>query len=116
MRELVEVELSNGRSMWACVESYHEPRDVGLTDHLPGLSGLPGFAEVVEWVGTSVATGLRDAAPDQVTAEFGVELAVGGKGIVAALGGVGGKAHVKVTLTWGGQTPVGAVPGPPPPQ
>lgn len=100
MRELVEVELPSGHVMWATVESADVPRDVGLGGR---FSDLPGFAEILEWVGTGVATGLRQAKPDQVTAEFGVELAAGHSGLVAALGGIAGKAQLTVTMSWGGQ-------------
>jgi hypothetical protein len=84
--------------MWAAVESDQEPRDVGFGAKFQGLPGLP---EIVEWVTSGVAAGLRGAKPDAVTTEFGVELAVGDKGLVAALGGLGAKTKVKVTLTWG---------------
>jgi hypothetical protein len=103
VRELVEVELPDGRVMWASVESPDGPRDVGLAAR---VSQLPGFPEVMEWVGTAVSAGLRSASPDQISVEFGVELAVGNGGIVAALGGVGAKAAVKVTMRWGGDEAV----------
>ena len=98
MRELVEVRLPSGATMWATVESDQEPRDVGFGEKFASLPGLP---EIVEWVGSSMAAGLRRCQPDGVTAEFGVELAVGDKGLVAALGGVGATTKIKVTLPWG---------------
>ena len=98
MRELIEVQLPSGGTMWATVESDQGPRDVGFGAR---FAGLPGRPEIVEWVSSSVTAGLRHAMPDGVTTEFGVELAVGDKGLVAALGGVGAKTTVKVTLTWG---------------
>lgn len=98
MRELIEVQLPSGRTMWATVDSEEEARDVGFGAK---VAGLPGFAEAVEFVTASMADGLRAVRPEGVSAEFGVELAVGERGLVAALCGTGGKATVKVTLTWG---------------
>ncbi|BCL12294.1 MULTISPECIES: CU044_2847 family protein [Micromonospora] len=98
MRELIEVHLPSGRSMWVTVDSEQESRDVGFGER---FAELPGLAEIVEWVTSGVTAGLRHAKPDRLTAELGVELAVGERGLVAALGGVGGKTAVKVTMSWG---------------
>ncbi|MFI6229658.1 CU044_2847 family protein [Micromonospora echinospora] len=98
MRELIEVQLPSGRSMWVTVEPEQESRDVGFGER---VAQLPGLAEIVEWVSSGVTAGLRHAKPDRLTAELGVELAVGERGLVAALGGLGGKTAVKVTMSWG---------------
>ncbi|MFC4063336.1 CU044_2847 family protein [Actinoplanes subglobosus] len=98
MGEPVEVELPSGNTMWVMVESGEEAVDVGLGDRLADLPGLP---EIVEWVTSNVTAGLRNAKPDGVTVEVNVELSVGNKGLVAALGGAGAKTAMKVTFTWG---------------
>lgn len=85
--------------MWATVEAAEDARDVAMST---AFTDLPGLSEIVEWVTSRVSAGLRQVKPDSVTAEVGVELAVGERGIVAALAGAGGKATVKVTVTWGG--------------
>lgn len=108
MRELIEIRLPSGRTMWATVDSGDESRDVGFGDR---FAGLPGLTEIVEWVSSGVVAGLRHVKPDRLTAEFGVELAVGERGLVAALGGVGAKTAVKVTMSWG---PEDDEPGPEP--
>jgi len=98
VRELIEVELPSGRTMWASVESDQGPRDVGFGQK---LAKLPGLSEIIEWVDAGVTASRRHVKPDGMTAEFGVELAVGHKGLVAALGGIGAKTTIKVSLTWG---------------
>ncbi|MEV6344962.1 CU044_2847 family protein [Actinoplanes sp. NPDC051851] len=99
MGELVEVGLSSGDTMWVTLESGQEARDVGFGEK---FTNLPGLAAIVEWVSSGVSAGLTRARPGTVTAEFGVEIAAGEHGLVAALAGVGGKATVKVSMTWGG--------------
>jgi hypothetical protein len=103
--ELVEIELPDGRVMWARVESPAGPRDVGIGSKVSKVSQVLGFTEALEWVGTNLTTGLGHLRPDHVIAEFGIELAFGQGGLVAALGGISGKGTVKVTLSWGGELP-----------
>jgi Trypsin-co-occurring domain 1 len=102
VRELVEVDLPSGHTMWATVESEQEATDVGFGERFADLPGLP---EIVEWVTSNVSAGLRHAKPDGVTVEVNVELSIGNRGLVAALGGAGAKTAVKVTLAWGQTTP-----------
>jgi hypothetical protein len=102
VRDLVQVELPSGHTMWALVESEQEAVDVGFREKFADLPGLP---EIVEWVTSNVSAGLRHAKPDGVTVEVNVELSFGGKGLVAVLGGAGAKSAVKVTLAWGQTTP-----------
>ncbi|MGY0234394.1 CU044_2847 family protein [Longispora urticae] len=96
MRELVELEMPDGQVIWATVEDAG-PGDVGL---LPGATTLRGFAESLDSVATNVRAALAKAAPDETTVEFGLELAAGKNGVVAALAGVSGAATLKVTMTW----------------
>ena len=102
MRDLVEVQLPDGQTMWVSVEAFDAPRDVGFGLGVPErVRDIPGIAEAARWAATNLLAGLRAVQPDRITAEFGLELAVGRTGIVAALCGVGGKAGIKVTMTWG---------------
>ena len=98
MGELVEVQLPSGRTMWATVEPAEQSRDVSFGDR---FTDLPGLSEIVEWVTSRVAAGLRHARPETLTTEFGAELTIGERGLVAALAGTGGKAALKVTMQWG---------------
>ncbi|MEV7815566.1 CU044_2847 family protein [Streptomyces flaveolus] len=45
---------------------------------------------------------VAEARPDGISVEFGLELAAGENGIVAALVGGSGKVAFKVTLSWNG--------------
>ena len=109
VRELVEVELPEGRTMWVSVEAADIPRDVGMAER---IGELPGVADAARWVATELMAGLRAVKPDRVSAEFGLELALGNRGLVAAVCGVGGKAGIKVTMTWGADGPPDAEPSP----
>ncbi|MBT2409735.1 CU044_2847 family protein [Streptomyces sp. NPDC090994] len=100
MRQLVEVRLPDGDVVWAHVEPPSGPQDSGLLDS--GVQALRGFDHTLRSVAANVRRAVADAAPDGVSVEFGVELAVGREGLVAALAGTSGKAAVKVTLTWDG--------------
>lgn len=96
MGELVEVELPDGRIIWARI-SEEGPSDVGWSDRAKSLRGLP---ETVEAIAANVHRGLAKARPDEVAVEFSLEFAAGRDGLVAALCGVSANATVKVTLTW----------------
>ena len=96
MHELVEVELPDGQVIWADVRPETGPRDVGLGQRLK----LAGLSTVLRAVATNVQDGVRAVRPDEVTVEFGVELAVTPQGLVAALSGASGKATVAVTMKW----------------
>jgi len=100
MHELVEVELPDGQVIWADVRPETGPRDVGLGQRLK----LDGLSEVLRAVATNVQDGVRAVRPDELTVEFGVELAVTPQGLVAALSGASGKATVAVTMKWQSRT------------
>ncbi|MGI5447559.1 CU044_2847 family protein [Streptomyces sp. CA-243310] len=54
----------------------------------------------METVVTTVRSGLRNAAPDEVTLEFGIELSLKSGLLVSVVTASGGKATLKVSATW----------------
>jgi hypothetical protein len=107
MRQLMEVRLPDGQAIWAQIESPGGPRDSGLFDG--GARAVRGFETTLRSVAANVRDAVAQAAPDEVSVEFGVELALGKEGLVAALAGTSGTAAVKVTLSWSnGSTEGGA--------
>ncbi len=99
MPELMKIELPDGQVIWAQIQENTGPRDVGLRDQVHKLRGL---TETIQGVAHNVREGLEKIKPDEVTVGFGVELALGKDGLVAALAGVNGKAMLNVTLAWHG--------------
>ncbi|MFB7904856.1 CU044_2847 family protein [Kitasatospora sp. NPDC056076] len=97
MSDLVRVETPDGGTFWARVEDEGGPRDVafrGLTYRLDDLT------DTLHAVVGSVRSGLRAAAPDEFTLEFGIELSVKSGLLVSAVAGSSGKASLKVSATW----------------
>ncbi|MFI9774488.1 CU044_2847 family protein [Streptomyces sp. NPDC051956] len=97
MSEIVQAETPDGKTLWVRVEDHDGPRDTAFGDFRYRLGDLPGTLETV--VG-SVRSGLRRAAPDEVTLEFGIELSIKSGLLVSAVTGAGGKATLKVSATW----------------
>ncbi|HEY9374131.1 CU044_2847 family protein [Streptomyces sp.] len=98
--QLVQLEMPDGRFIWATVAEDDGPSDSGLGDRF--AEKLHGFHESLQVVATNVRDAVATARPDEVSVEFGLELAAGESGVVAALVGGSGKAAFKVTLTWNG--------------
>ncbi|WP_405593808.1 hypothetical protein OG741_37735 [Streptomyces sp. NBC_01410] len=100
MSEIVQVETPEG-TLWVRIEDRGGPRDTAFGGRFQ-LDDLPRTLETV--VG-SVRSGLRKAAPDEVTLEFGIELAIKSGLLVSAVTSAGGKTTLKVSATWrkGGQ-------------
>ncbi|MFJ4203512.1 CU044_2847 family protein [Streptomyces sviceus] len=103
MSQLMQLVMPNGQLMWATVEGRGGPRDSGIGDRV--VEKLEGFQESLQTVAANVQSALASARPDEVSVEFGLELAAGKTGVVAAVAGVGGKATFKVTLKWGAPGP-----------
>ncbi|MBY8874668.1 hypothetical protein K7640_22835 [Micromonospora sp. PLK6-60] len=109
MKEILPVTMPDGTLVWARVDIVdgrasavvrgEGPSDVGIEDR--AAAAVRGLQETLHSAVTSVREGLRAASPDQVTVEFGMELATADGGVVAALTGVTGGATIKVTATWG---------------
>ncbi len=104
MHDPIEVTLPDGQTVWAVVAD-QGPRDVAGR---VGPRALRGLTETLRGVASNVRAGLRDARPDEVSVEFGVELALAEEGLVAALAGISGNATIQVTLTWSDKAPAGA--------
>ncbi|MGW4984120.1 CU044_2847 family protein [Streptomyces mirabilis] len=104
----IELAMPDGQMVWAMVER-QGPRDTGLGDQV--AQRIEGFQESLHAVAANVRAAVATARPDEVGVEFGLELAAGKHGVVAALTGVGGKAAFKVTLKW---TATALVPAQPP--
>ncbi|MEV0775770.1 CU044_2847 family protein [Streptomyces sp. NPDC050433] len=73
--------------------------DVGAVDRL--RSGVTRVNEVIAAVGATVMDAARAAGPSEVSATFGIELAMKpGAAVAAVLAGGEAKASISVTLTW----------------
>jgi hypothetical protein len=96
VRDLVRVELPDNELIWAVVEGSGS-QDVGFG---PPRQVLSGLTETIRGIAGNVRQAVRDAAPDEFSVEFGVELAMGKEGLVAALVGIDGTASIKVTVAW----------------
>lgn len=98
MQKLMEVRLPDGETIWAKVEVPGGPQDTGILDG--SARALRGLDLAVRAVAANVRQAVAEARPDEVSVEFGLELAVGKDGLVAALAGTSGTATISVTLTW----------------
>ncbi|MFI8520847.1 CU044_2847 family protein [Streptomyces sp. NPDC085481] len=98
--QLVQLEMPDGQVLWATVAEEDGPSDSGLGERL--TEKLHGFQESLQVVATNVRDAVASARPDEVSVEFGLELAVGSEGVMAAVVGGSGKAAFTVTLTWNG--------------
>ncbi|GLW58451.1 CU044_2847 family protein [Kitasatospora phosalacinea] len=97
-QQLIELAMPDGQTVWALVDGPSGPRDSGLGDQL--ATRLEGLQESLHAVAANVRSAVAAVRPDEVSVEFGLELAAGRGGVVAALTGVGGKATFKVALKW----------------
>jgi hypothetical protein len=112
MSEIAQVMLPSGDLIWVRVqvaepaatgERAAGPADVGLGERLaPAVEALhlPGFAETVRGVVTSVRQALDEHRPDSLAVEFGIEIAARAGGLLSVLAEVGGTAQVRVTASW----------------
>ncbi|MFD4142850.1 CU044_2847 family protein [Streptomyces sp. NPDC058572] len=101
MSQLVQLAMPDGQMIWATVDEDEGPSDSGIGEKV--VEKLQGFQQSLHAVASNVRTAVADACPNEVSVEFGLELAVGQDGIMAAVAGGGGKAAFKVTLTWNEQ-------------
>jgi hypothetical protein len=110
MSQLVQLEMPDGQIIWATVDEDEGPSDSGIGDRI--VEKLHGFQDSLQIVASNVRSAVATARPDEVSVEFGLELAVGKDGVMAALVGGSGKAAFKVTLSWSGQGLPAAPPAP----
>lgn len=109
-RRIQEIELPGGQKVLARVgvlepdeipEGPHDDfayEDVGALDQL--AARVDQLNELVTGVGSAVLRAARAARPHEVSATFGVELAVKPGKAVAMLADGEAKAAISVTLTW----------------
>lgn len=71
---------------------------MGALDHL--TARVDQLNELVSGIGSAVLESARAARPDEVSATFGIELAVKPGKAVALLADGEAKAAISVTLTW----------------
>ncbi|MGW3646507.1 CU044_2847 family protein [Streptomyces sp. NPDC000878] len=72
--------------------------DVGALDHM--AARIDQLNELVRGVGSAVLDAARAVRPDEVSATFGVELAVKPGKAIALLADGEAKAALSITLTW----------------
>ena len=109
-REIREITLPGGETVLARVHVLEDSEvtedadgfafeDVGTRDQL--LARAQQLNEVISGVGSAVLAAARAVRPDEVSASFGVELAVRpGRALAAVVADGESKASVNVTLTW----------------
>lgn len=112
MSEIAQVMLPSGDLIWVRVQGAEAAAadghavgaaDVGLGERIaPAVEALrlPGFAETVRGVVTSVRQALCEHGPDSLAVEFGIEIAARAGGLLSVLAEVGGAAQVRVTASW----------------
>ena len=107
MGERVErIELPDGTEVWARLsapvladgEEYGDYEDVGALDGV--VARVRHLRGLITGVAASVRDAAAQAAPDEVSVEFGVELAVKSGAIVSVLADGESRAALTVTLTW----------------
>ncbi|MFP3989603.1 CU044_2847 family protein [Streptomyces sp. E11-3] len=99
MSDAVEAVMPDGTSIWVRVNDDDQgPRDTGFGDRL--VQRLGDLPQTLEAVTHSVSAGLRRAAPDEATLEFGIEIAAKSGQLVSVVTEAGGKATLKVTVVW----------------
>ncbi|MFD3482435.1 CU044_2847 family protein [Streptomyces sp. NPDC058665] len=115
--EVREVVLPGGEVILARVGVLREDNsgfdDVGAADRL--RAGVTRVNEVIAAVGATVMDAARAAGPSEVSATFGIELAMKpGAAVAAVLADGEAKASISVTLTWQpGREPSAVPPGVP---
>ncbi|MGW0485377.1 CU044_2847 family protein [Nonomuraea sp. NPDC003214] len=98
MSNVVPIELPDGEVILARVR-VEGPSDVGATRVLQKLP-VDDLRKVVNGVAGTVADAVESVRPDQVSVEFGIEIAVKSGKVASVLAEAGGKASLKLTLTW----------------
>ena len=104
MTQVYRVKMPDDTEIFARIESADMGStgvDVRLRDHFT----LENLSPTIASVAAAVHDGVRELDADKVSVEFGLELAIGGGGLVAVLASGGMKATVKVKLDWDRGTP-----------
>lgn len=112
-RKIQEIELPGGERVLARVSVLSAEEvpggadefayeDVGALDHM--AARIDQLNELVSGVGGAVLAAARAVRPDEVSATFGVELAMKPGKAVALLADGEAKAALSITLTWRGDS------------
>ncbi|MFF1897384.1 CU044_2847 family protein [Streptomyces sp. NPDC058206] len=107
-RRIQEIELPGGTTVLARVSMLDPAEipggdefsydDVGAFDQM--AARVDQLNELVQGMGAAVLTAARKVKPDEVSATFGIELAVKPGKAVALLADGEAKAALSITLTW----------------
>jgi hypothetical protein len=115
---IIRVELPDGTPVWARVSGAEELRspapggytdtgfgytDTGLADRV--TARMESLRSLITGVAGSLADSLRAVRPDEVSVEFGIELAGKAGMVVGLLADGEAKGAITVTLTWHGGPP-----------
>ncbi|MBY8888182.1 hypothetical protein K7472_25575 [Streptomyces sp. PTM05] len=104
------IELPDGTQVWARMspvplpdaadaeDDYGDYEDVGALDG--AIARVRNLRALITGVAASVRDAAAQAAPDEVSVEFGVEFAVKSGAIVSVLADGEATSGLKVTLTW----------------
>lgn len=96
-------------------DGYDDYEDVGALDRT--AARVHRLRDLITGVAASVRDAAAQAAPDEVSVEFGVEFAVRGGAVVSVLADAESTTVLKVTLTWrdrfGRSAPLPRAPAPP---
>ncbi|MEJ3750059.1 CU044_2847 family protein [Actinomycetes bacterium KLBMP 9797] len=99
MSGLLRIELPTGQQVWANV-SANGPADVSLPQAMHKLD-LEDLRNTIAGVTQSVHAAIETVQPDQLSVEFGVELAMKTGKLTSVLAEVSGNASLKITMSWG---------------
>ncbi|MBO3739307.1 CU044_2847 family protein [Actinoplanes flavus] len=109
MSRPVQIQLPTGEIVWARLDTAGSgPSDVSSVNKVLQVD-VDEFRNTIRGVSHSLRAAIDDLVPDQVQIEFGLELAVKTGKITSMLAEAGGKATVKVALSWSGKAPAEAV-------
>ena len=108
----MQVILPSGDLIWVRVQAAQPtassgrpagPADVGLSERIaPTVEALhlPGFADTVRGVVTSVRQALDEHRPDSLQVEFAIEITARAGVLLSVLAEAGGTAQLRVTASW----------------
>jgi hypothetical protein len=123
MTEIARVMLPSGDLIWVRTQAAGPASagdqmvgaaDVGLgerTSPAARVLHLPGFAETVRGVVTSVRQSFGEQRPDCLEVEFGIEIVARTGGLLSVLAEIGGTAQVRVTASWNRRDAASSRPG-----
>jgi hypothetical protein len=109
--EITQVVLPSGEVIWARVSGQVRPRDVGFGERTATLAAEE-FSRLASAVIGTVRDAVGDQRADEVTIDFGIELAAKSGKVIGVLAELGGTSNIAVHLTWRNDVPKAAAAGP----